>query len=225
MMGGVSTDIDGATPLPGLYAAGEAACVSINGANRLGSNSLPEVLVFGARAGKSAAAFAARQGATSPSVLAQAQDEERRLTTEFLRKTGGKERIATLRVEMQQIMEYSAGIYRTGKTLEEGVDKLKALQARVPNLGLDDRSHTFNTELTGALELTYMLDVAQTIVQSALRRQESRGSHQRLDHPQRDDQRFLAHALAHRGADGLPRIEYQPVTITRWPPGQRVYGR
>jgi fumarate reductase flavoprotein subunit len=225
MMGGVSTDMNGATPLPGLYAAGEAACVSINGANRLGSNSLPEVLVFGARAGKAAAAFAARQGATSPPVVAQAHDEERRLTSEFLRKTGGRERIATLRVEMHQIMEQGAGIYRTGKSLEEAVDKLKALQARVPNLALDDRSHTFNTELTGALELTYMLDVAQTIVQSALQRTESRGSHQRLDHPQRDDQRFLAHALAHRGADGLPRIEYQPVTITRWPPGQRVYGR
>jgi fumarate reductase flavoprotein subunit len=225
MMGGVSTDIHGATPLPGLYAAGEAACVSINGANRLGSNSLPEILVFGARAGQAAAAFAVRQAAVSPSVVAQAHDEERRLETGFLRKTGGKERIAVLRAEMHQVMEQGAGIYRTGKALEESVDKLEALQERVQRLSLDDRSYTFNTELTGALELSYMLDVAQTIVHSALERRESRGSHQRTDHPQRDDERFLAHALAYRGADGAPRLEYQPVTITRWPPGQRVYGR
>ncbi len=225
MMGGVSTDIHGATPLPGLYAAGEAACVSINGANRLGSNSLPEILVFGARAGKAAAAFAAGQREPRSPVVAQAHDEHRRLEAEFLRKTGGKERIATLRDEMHQIMEQSAGIYRTGKTLEEGGEKLTALQKRFEDISLDDRSYTFNTELTAALELSYMLDVAQTIVSSALERRESRGSHQRTDHPQRDDARFLAHALASRRPDGSPRIQFVPVTITRWPPGQRVYGR
>jgi fumarate reductase flavoprotein subunit len=225
MMGGISTDLHGATPLPGLYAAGEAACVSINGANRLGSNSLPEILVFGARAGRAAAAFAAGQGATSPAILAQAHDEERRLQTGALGKPGGKERIAALRAEMHQAMEQGAGIYRTEKALAESVDKLKALQARLPHLALADHSHTFNTERTAALELSYMLDVAQAIVHSALERRESRGSHQRTDHPQRDDGRFLAHALAYRGPDGAPRIEYRPVTITRWPPGQRVYGR
>ena len=225
MMGGIHTDIHGATPLPGLYAAGEAACVSINGANRLGSNSLTEILVFGARAGQAAAGFAAEQGGASPSLVAQAQDEYRRLEETFLRKSGGKERIATLRAEMHQIMEESAGIYRTEMTLKEAAGKLKRLQERFQDLSLDDNSYTFNTELTAALELSYMLDVGQTIVQSGLERRESRGSHQRTDYPQRDDERFLAHSLAYRAADGAPRIEYEPVTITRWPPGTRVYGR
>ena len=225
MMGGIHTDIHGATPLQGLYAAGEAACVSINGANRLGSNSLTEILVFGARAGKAAAAFAAEQTGASPALVAQAQDEHRRLEERFLRKSGGTERIVILRAEMHQIMEESAGIYRTEAVLKEAAGTLKRLQERFQDLSLDDKSYTFNTELTAALELSYMLDVGQTIVQSALERRESRGSHQRTDYPQRDDERFLAHSLAYRAEDGSPRIEYRPVTITRWPPGQRVYGR
>ena len=225
MMGGIHTDIHGATPLPGLYAAGEAACVSINGANRLGSNSLTEILVFGARAGKAAAAFAADQAGASASLAAQAHDEHRRLEEGFLRKSNGKERIATLRTEMHLITEESAGIYRTESALKEATGKLKGLQERFQNLSLDDDSYTFNTELPAALELSYMLDVAQAIVQSALERRESRGSHQRTDYPQRDDERFLAHSLAYRAEDAAPRIEYRPVTITRWPPGKRVYGR
>jgi fumarate reductase flavoprotein subunit len=225
MMGGIHTDINAATPLPGLYAAGEAACVSINGANRLGSNSLTEILVFGARAGKVAAAFAAEQREARPSVLAQAHDEHRRLEEQFLRKTGGTERIAVLRTEMHQIMEASAGIYRTESVLRDAAKRLNELQERFQGLSLDDRSYTFNTELTAALELSYMLDVAQAIVQSALERRESRGSHQRTDHPQRDDERYLQHSLAHRVEQGSPRIAYLPVTITRWPPGKRVYGR
>jgi fumarate reductase flavoprotein subunit len=225
MMGGISTDIEGATPLPGLFAAGEAACVSINGANRLGSNSLPELLVFGARAGRAAAAFAAVQAPPGPSVRLQATDEQRRLETDFLRKTGGEEKIATLRSEMHETMEESAGIYRTEAPLRQAAGKLQELQERFEDVSLDDRSYTFNTELTTALELSYMLDLARTIVGSALERRESRGSHQRTDHPARDDERFLKHSLASRGSDGTPRIEYLPVTITRWPPGQRVYGR
>jgi fumarate reductase flavoprotein subunit len=226
MMGGVHTDINGATPLAGLYAAGEAACVSINGANRLGSNSLPELLVFGARAGRAAAAFAASQPeAPSRTVMAQALDEQRRLEREFLHKTGGSERIAVLREEMQKIMEDSAGIYRSGPTLTEAAGKLGRLQERFRAVNLQDQSHTFNTELTGALELSFMLDVAESIVQSALRREESRGAHQRTDFPGRDDQRYLAHSLAYRNADGSCRLEYLPVTITRWPPGERVYGK
>ncbi len=225
MMGGVHTDINGATPLPGLYAAGEVACVSINGANRLGSNSLTELLVFGARAGKVAARFAAEQSAPSPGVLALALDEERRLTRDFLEKTGGTERIATLRAEMQQALEDGAGIYRDGKRLQESADRLGELKERFRNVSLDDRSRTFNTELTACLELSNMLDLAEAIIQSALKRTESRGAHQRLDHPARDDDRFLTHSLAYRAASGPPKIDYLPVTITRWPPGERVYGR
>jgi len=225
MMGGIHTDIHGATPVRGLYAAGEAACVSINGANRLGSNSLTEILVFGARAGKAAAAFAAGQAGANSPLAAQARDEQRRLEERFLRKNGGRERIAMLRAEMHQIMEESAGIYRTETALKEAAGKVKRLQERFQDLSLDDHSYPFNTELTAALELSYMLDVAQTILQSALERRESRGSHQRTDYPQRDDERFLAHSLAYRTEDDSPRIEYRPVTITRWPPGKRVYGR
>jgi len=225
MMGGVSTDIHGATILPGLYAAGEVACVSINGANRLGSNSLTECLVFGARAGKAAAAFASGQRDPCAALQAQADDEQRRLERCFLRKTGGKERIAALRSEMQKITEESAGIYRDGASLKQAAGDLRKLQERFCNVALDDPSYTFNTELTSALELSYMLDVAEAIVQSALQRTESRGSHQRTDYPQRDDQRFLSHSLAYRTLDGYPKIDYLPVKITRWPPGKRVYGK
>ncbi len=225
MMGGVSTDIHGATPVGGLYAAGEVACVSINGANRLGSNSLPELLVFGARAGKAAAVYASEQAEPASAVLAQARDEQKRLEQNFLKKTGGKERIGTVREEMQKTMEQCAGIYRSGGSLAEGAQKIHALQERYQNIALDDRSRTFNTELTAALELGYMLDVAEAMVQSALHRTESRGAHQRTDFPKRDDAKFLAHSLVLRNADGSTRVEYLPVTITRWPPGERVYGQ
>ncbi len=225
MMGGVHTDIQGATPLGGLYAAGEAACVSINGANRLGSNSLPELLVFGARAGRAAAAFAAGQPEASATVMAQALDEQRRLERELLHKTDGRESIAVIREEMQHVMEGSAGIYRSGAPLTEAVAKLRQLQERFRCIAVQDHSRTFNTELASALELSYMLDVAETIVQSALRREESRGAHQRTDFPARDDQRYLAHSLAFRNADSSCRVDYKPVTITRWPPGERVYGK
>ena len=225
MMGGIHTDVNGATPLAGLYAAGEAACVSINGANRLGSNSLTELLVFGARAGTAAAEFASTAKDSASTVTAQMKDEQRRLDHDFLRKEGGRERLATLRVEMQKTMETSAGIYRTGDALGRAVDELRHLQDRARNIVLDDHSHTFNTERIAALEFSFMLDVAEAIVASALQRQESRGAHQRTDFPKRDDQRFLAHSLARRESDGSCRIEYKPVTITRWPPAERIYGR
>jgi fumarate reductase flavoprotein subunit len=224
MMGGVSTDSQGATPVPGLYAAGEAACVSINGANRLGSNSLPEILVFGAASGKAAAQAAAGQKPPSRHVPAQALDEQRRLEEQFLRKSGGKERIATLRAEMHAAMETGAGIYRNRQSLEKTVSKIRELQERFKNLVIDDRSHTFNTELTAALELEFTLDVASAIAESALRRTESRGAHQRTDYPERDDKNFLSHTLVFRNPDGSTRVDYLPVVITRWPPGKRVYG-
>jgi fumarate reductase flavoprotein subunit len=225
MMGGVHTDFDGATPLRGLYAAGEVACVSINGANRLGSNSLPELLVFGTRAGRAAARFAMEQKAPGRQALAQALDEEARLQDQFLRKTGGCERISTLREEMQATMEKTAGIYRSGDSLAGAADKLHELQERFRNVGLDDRSQVFNTELVSAIELAFMLDVAECMVQSAFQRSESRGAHQRTDFPQRNDEKFLAHSLVYRKEGDRPRVEYLPVTITRWAPGERVYGK
>jgi fumarate reductase flavoprotein subunit len=225
VMGGIHTDMNGATPLKGLYAAGEAACVSINGANRLGSNSLTECLVFGARAGRDAAEFASVQRMPGRHLLAQAADEETRLEDQFLNKTAGRERIATIREEMQKTMEQSAGIYRSGESLEKGSHKLRELQERFLDVGLDDHSRTFNTELVAALELGSMLDVAESMIQCALHRTESRGAHQRTDFPARDDQKFLAHSLVARREDGVPEVSYQPVTITRWPPAERVYGK
>jgi fumarate reductase flavoprotein subunit len=227
MMGGVHTDIHAATPIKGLYAAGEAACVSINGSNRLGSNSLGELLVFGRRAGHAAAEYIANgpRPANRNHLLALAADEERRLEEEFLRKTGGTEKIAKIREEMQRSMEQGCGIYRDRSCLEENANKIRELQERAQNISLDDHSHTFNTQLTQALELGFMLDLAETIVHCALNREESRGAHQRRDFPKRDDNKYLAHSVVHRNAEGAPRIEYLPVVITRWPPGERIYGR
>jgi fumarate reductase flavoprotein subunit len=225
MMGGVSTDIDGATPLGGLYAAGETACVSINGANRLGSNSLPECLVFGARSGRAAAEYAAAAGPTPSVVDAQVTDEVRRLERDLLGKGPGTESIAAIRDDMQATMEEAAGIFRTGPEMEKGAATLAELQERVGNVGLADTSRSFNTELLAALELANMLDISECILEAGRQREESRGAHQRTDFPARDDERFLTHLLVHRNPDGTSRVERLPVTITRWPPGERVYGR
>ncbi|MBV8453777.1 MAG: fumarate reductase (quinol) flavoprotein subunit [Deltaproteobacteria bacterium] len=226
MMGGIHTDIHGATPLRGLYAAGEAACVSINGSNRLGSNSLGELLVFGTRAGKSAIDYLANgpNQANHNHLLALATDEERRLEQQY-GKADGSERIAKLREEMQRTMESGCGIYRERATLVESANKLNELKERAANLHLDDHGRSFNTQLTAALELGFMLDVAETIVHCALNREESRGAHQRRDFPKRDDIKYLAHSLVSRTGEGPPRVDYLPVVITRWPPGERIYGR
>jgi fumarate reductase flavoprotein subunit len=224
MMGGVHTDINGATPIEGLFAAGETACVTINGANRLGSNSLPECLVFGARAGRAAAEYATSAKPPHPVVMQQVEDEIRRID-QMRTPDSGSERIADIREEMQATMEDSAGIFRSGESLSKGVDQLADLQQRLERVQLHDGTQVFNTELVAGLELANMLDIAETILQSALQREESRGAHQRTDFTARDDTRFLNHALAYRDADGAVRIERSPVTITRWPPGERVYGR
>jgi fumarate reductase flavoprotein subunit len=225
MMGGVHTDIDGAAGLDGLYAAGETACVSINGANRLGSNSLPECLVFGARAGRAAAEYASTAGPAPAAIEAQAADEVRRLERDLLGKEPGAESTSAIRDEMQGTMEDAAGIYRTGPEMAKGLDTLRELQERIGRVGIADTSRSFNTELLAALELANMLDIGECILQSGLQREESRGAHQRTDFPDRDDQQFLKHHLVHRNPDGTPRVESLPVTITRWPPGERIYGR
>jgi fumarate reductase flavoprotein subunit len=226
IMGGIHTDINGATPLDGLYAAGETACVSINGANRLGSNSLTELLVFGARAGKAAAEYALEQTSFSDNLEALARDEKSRIEKTFFNPPGNhSERVAGLRQEMHQAMEDGAGIYRSEASLKTSGEKIQELRDRFKYLSLEDRSYTFNTELISAIELSYMFDVAETIIQSALHRTESRGSHQRTDYPERDDLQFLKHSLAYLTGHGTARINYDPVKITRWPPGERKYGR
>jgi fumarate reductase flavoprotein subunit len=223
MMGGISTDINAKTNVVGLYAAGEAACVSINGANRLGSNSLTELLVFGARAGRAAAAQATTASMpASGTIQALGADEQRRLDRQFLRKDSGREKLATLRQEMQKTMEEGAGIYRDEQSMQKACNALRTLRERFKNIFIEDRNSTFNTEVMNALELDYMLDVAETVANSALRRKESRGSHTRTDYPKRDDENFLKHTLAYWTPDG-PKIDYLPVTITRWQPEERKY--
>ena len=224
MMGGVHTDKQARTPLAGLMAAGECACVSMNGANRLGSNSLTECLVFGARAGISAVTHAASAPKVNTSLVeAQAADEERRLAKTYLTNDTGTERVAVIREALQHSMEKGCGVYRVEATMKTCVDEVAALRERYKKVKLDDRHATFNTDLIGALELECMLDVAQAIVAGALNRQESRGSHTRTDFPARDDVKFLKHTLAHRGPDGAPRLDYSPVTITKWQPEERKY--
>jgi fumarate reductase flavoprotein subunit len=226
MMGGVHTDTDAKTSVHGLFAAGEVACVSINGANRLGSNSLTELLVFGARAGKGAAACAIEQSAAVPAgIMTLAHEEERRLHARLHRRARSGERLADFRDALHAVMEEEVGIFRERRGLERAASSIAELQEHVSRASLDDASLTFNTALTGVLELENLLDVAEAVVHSALRREESRGAHQRRDFPARDNERFLQHSLAYASAKGPPRIEPLPVTITRWPPGERVYGK
>ena len=224
LMGGIHTDTNGKTELEGLYAAGECACVSINGANRLGSNSLTELLVFGARAGRAAADYARVQAspATKPIDLL-ASDEQRRLNTQFLKKETGREKIAVIRKEMHTCMEEGAGIYRNESDLRKTCETLQKLRDRFGDIKIEDRGDVFNTERIGALELDFTLDVAIVIANCALMRRESRGSHTRTDFPDRDDKRYLSQSLAYRTPEGPPKIEYQPVQITRWEPEERKY--
>ena len=225
MMGGVHTDLEGATSLPGLYAAGECACVSINGANRLGSNSLTELLVFGRRAGHAAALWAQEQPPIAVSNIdAQAAAEQARVASRFLQPREGGERPAAIRRELNAAMEEGVGVYRDEAGLRATAERVAELRERFGNVALDDHSRSFNTDLTAALELEFLLDVGEAVAHSALARTESRGSHQRTDYPERDDERFLRHSLAYRTEGGAPRIEYAGVTITNWPPAERAYG-
>jgi fumarate reductase flavoprotein subunit len=221
MMGGVDTDLDGATELPGLFAAGECACVSINGANRLGSNSLTECLVFGARSGRAAAQFA--KGSSSGderNALDQARSEEGRL--ERLRGKHGGEKIAQIRRELNLATESGCGVFREEESMRAGLDTVVQLKGRYADIGLTDKSLIFNTEVVQALELGNMLDVAEAVVLSALHRRESRGAHTRTDFPTRNDGEFWKHSLVKFAADG-PRLSYKPVKKTRWELEERKY--
>ncbi|MCH7584450.1 MAG: fumarate reductase (quinol) flavoprotein subunit [Acidobacteria bacterium] len=225
MMGGIDTDTNGATSLPGLFAAGECACVSVNGANRLGSNSLTEILVFGARAASVAVDHAGQVPPPSNQLLkTSARSQELRLKATLLHPNGGSDTVSRIRTALQETLEEGAGIFRDGATLERTCASIAQLKDRYEKLSLVDISRTFNTDLVAALELGAMLEIGEAIAHSALARTESRGSHQRTDHPDRDDDGFLRHSLAFRG-EGDPTIEYKEVTVTRWPPSERVYGR
>ena len=224
-MGGIKTDNQCETSLKGMFAIGECSSVGIHGANRLGSNSLTELVVFGKQAGDGAARTAQSLGAcNTDKLLKQAQDVQKRVCA-FKTMSGGKERIAQIRKEMVQSMEDGCGIYRMHDSMQTTCDKLAELRERFKNIELDDKSSLWNTEWLAAIELDYQLDVAQTIVHSAINRKESRGAHQRLDgYEQRDDVNFLKHSEAYYVPGSAPKIVYGDVKITKSQPAARVYG-
>jgi succinate dehydrogenase / fumarate reductase flavoprotein subunit len=225
-MGGIPTDVDGRvlidkenSPLPGFYAAGECACVSVHGANRLGTNSLVDIVVFGRRAGRDMARFIAENDFTPlpPEPDGQACEEVDRL----LHGTGS-ESAAAIRQELQEVMMDNVGVFRIEEQMQAAVDKVHQLQARYQRIRLQDKGSRFNTELLEAFELGYLLDLAELTAESALARQESRGAHSREDYPERDDENWLKHTLAYRTENSV-ELKYKPVSITRFEPKPRTY--
>ena len=222
MMGGVDVDIDGATSVGGLYAAGETACVSLNGANRLGSNSLTECLVFGARAGQHAVRAAKQSSAGSePALVEQAKAEAARLDGIRGRKRGG-ETVAGVRQALNHAMEEGTGVYREQGPMQKAVADVAALKQRYEQVSLSDTSKVFNTELTAMLELSNLLDVAEAVALAAVNRKESRGAHACRDFPKRNDGAYLHHSLVHFSPAG-PRFGTKPVTLGVWTPEERKY--
>jgi fumarate reductase flavoprotein subunit len=222
MMGGVDTDIHGATELPGLFAAGETACVSLNGANRLGSNSLTECLVFGAASGRKALDFAkgADEG-DGDRLRRQAEEEAARIDALRGRKKGG-EKISAIRREMNESMERGCGVYREQSSMAATVSEIAPLKGRVTDLRLEDESRVFNTEVIAALELGNMLEVAEAVAVSAKHRKESRGAHTCRDFTARDDQNYLYHTLCYHEPSG-PRLSKKEVKLGHWEPVERKY--
>ena len=224
-MGGILADARTAAPLAGLYSAGECSSVGIHGANRLGSNSLTELLVFGKVAGIEAARYAKSVEHGNGAAAAKLAEAAGARAAAIVGGGGGTERISALRTALARSMEEGCGIYRTAAAMQATCEEIAELKQRSRHLKLDDKSRAWNTEWLLAIELGYLLDVAQAIAHSAISRCESRGSHQRLDgYESRDDVNFLKHTLAHHAGDGPPRISYGPVKITTSPPGTRAYG-
>ncbi len=219
-MGGIPTDINGRVPgVSGLFAAGECACVSVHGANRLGGNSLLETIVFGRRAGISAVRYVKKAaiGGVSSRTLDPIEHEFYDLA-----EMDGSESVADIKNELQTVMTGKCGIFRDSRKLAEALKETRTLKERFNNIGISDRGMIFNTEMMEALELRNLLDFSEVIAASALAREESRGAHYRTDHPERDDVGWLKHTLAYRSETG-PLLEYKPVTITSYKPERRMY--
>jgi succinate dehydrogenase / fumarate reductase flavoprotein subunit len=224
-MGGIPTDIDAralrtdGSVVPGLYAAGECACVSVHGANRLGTNSLLDINVFGRRAGIAAAEHASR------ALWVDLPDDATGFVgsqVERLVTSDGGERTGTIRAELQQTMDDHASVYRTEATLKQALSDIEGLRERYPDVRVQDKGKRYNTDLLEAVELGFLLDLAEVLVVSALARNESRGGHFREDYPNRDDVNFMRHTMAER-RDGEIVLEYKPVTVTRYQPMERKY--
>jgi succinate dehydrogenase / fumarate reductase, flavoprotein subunit len=220
-MGGVKTDVDGATSIPGLYAAGEVACVSVHGGNRLGANSLLDTLIFGRRAGEHAAARAKGIEAPRPSSSALA-DSERQLAELVNRDSGKGRRVSVLRRELGETMDRYVAVFRDEQGIKTALERVKSLQEEYPNAYIDDRGTVFNQDVLGAIELGFMLDQAECTCVAALHRTESRGAQYRTDYPERNDEEWLKHIDLTRADDG-PEVSYSPVTITQWQPAERTY--
>ncbi len=218
-MGGISTNVNGETPMRGLYAAGETACISVHGANRLGCNSMLDTLVFGRRAGRIVAQYV--KDASSPRLHVKNFETYEAHIADLLEREGG-EGISPIRRELSETMWKSYGIFRDEAGMAEGLKKLKELRKRYRELGVADKGKIFNTDLLSVLELGNMLDVCEVIMVSALSRRESRGSHYRKDYPRRDDENWLKHTLAYY-TEEEPRLEYCDVKITNWRPVERRY--
>ena len=219
-MGGVKTDTNGLTPVPGLYAAGEAACVSVHGGNRLGANSLLDTLVFGRRSGEHAS-DAVRRKSHKP-ITDAAADVGRGFIAQLLDNDGNGEMFGRLRLELGQTMDQHLAVFRDREGMETALAKIRELKERFTRVFVADKGKTFNTNLIFTLELGFMLDCAETIALSALERKESRGSHNRTDMPERDDDNWLRHVLISHNPDG-PQVDYLPVVITQWQPEVRSY--
>jgi succinate dehydrogenase / fumarate reductase, flavoprotein subunit len=226
-MGGIPTDVDGRVvvgpderPVPGLYAAGECACVSVHGANRLGTNSLLDIVVFGRRGGRHMAEYAA--SASEPSVLDGAERDTDRMLADLLSVTGG-DSAADIRAELQDHMFDLAGVVRTEDGLRKLQDLLGGLRERFGRVVVQDKGKVFNTDLMETVELGFLIDCAEAITAAALARDESRGGHYREDHPLRDDDHWLRHSLAYREADGGIRLEYKDVKLGPYVPMERKY--
>jgi succinate dehydrogenase / fumarate reductase, flavoprotein subunit len=220
-MGGVKTDVHGATTIPGLYAAGEVACVSVHGGNRLGANSLLDTLIFGRRSGKHAATRAKEVdvGRAAESKLA---DEERGIAELVGRNPDGGRRVSVLRQELGDTMDRFVAVFRDEEGIQTALDRVKSLQEELPNAYIDDRGTVFNQDVLGAIELGFMLDQAECTCVAALHRTESRGAQYRTDHPERNDDEWLKHIDLTSSDDG-PEVSYSPVTITQWQPAERTY--
>ena len=221
IMGGIKTDVDGQTTIPGLYAAGEVACVSVHGGNRLGANSLLDTLVFGRRSGDHAAGRAREM--TMPSTpAARVADAEREIAG-IMRRDGRGRRIGAIKHELGAVMNEYVAVFRDADGLAKAHEAVRRLKEEASRAGIDDQGSVFNQDVIAAIELGYMLDVAETIVVAAQERTESRGAQFRTDFPKRDDGQWLKHIdISVNGAD-VPLVNYSPVTITRWQPEERTY--